>query len=63
MAQPSVINPDIDDKVHIKHPGVISGLASLCGINDNHWNEECNEKPNCPECIEVVKFCKALKIK
>jgi hypothetical protein len=52
-----------DKLVHIAHPVALSGLDTLCGHMAGNTIREANKPADCPECLEVVRFCKKIRVK
>ncbi len=53
----------IDDNRKYRHiPNVVSTVLTLCGFVDvTYWEVE--GKPNCPVCLDVLRYYKKLKVR
>jgi hypothetical protein len=53
------MNMRIARQVHIVTPA--RGLATLCGFLDDMTGPLTSAKVTCPECLEVLRFCRSYR--
>lgn len=53
----------IDENYEVRHlPSIVNTYLTLCGFVDVTYREV-EGIPNCKDCLNIVKYCKKIRIK